>query len=59
MGLVALSARDYEGEIIGIMPEALVVYYKEFIGETIIVQDMHARKKKMSEYADAFIALPG
>ena len=59
MGLVAVTMEEHAGEVIGIVPEALLPFCDRFIGQTVVVRDMHARKQRMSEYADAFIALPG
>jgi uncharacterized protein (TIGR00730 family) len=59
MGVMALSAQEWGGDVVGIIPEALMAYHKPSIGDTVVVQDLHSRKKKMSEDADAFIALPG
>lgn len=61
MGVVADSALAAGGRVIGVIPEVLV--HRELahpdLTELHIVQNMHERKQKMSELADAFIALPG
>lgn len=61
MGIVADAALEAGGEVIGIIPEALVA--KEFAHrgctELLVVQTMHERKRLMAERADAFLALPG
>ncbi len=61
MGAVADAALEAGGEVIGVIPEFLM--RKEIghshLSELIVVESMHARKAKMSELADAFIALPG
>lgn len=61
MGLVADHALKAGGKVIGVMPELLVNQELSHMGltELHIVPDMTARKNKMSELADAFIALPG
>jgi uncharacterized protein (TIGR00730 family) len=61
MGILADTMLAAGGEVIGVIPEGLMA--KE-IGHTaltqlIVVGSMHERKTRMSELADAFIALPG
>ena len=60
MGVVADSTLAAGGRAIGVMPESLAKY--EFahphLTELYIVENMHARKIKMSELAEGFIALP-
>jgi len=61
MGALADSARATGGEVVGVMPQALV---EREIGHTGIddlrvVATMHERKALMVELADAFVALPG
>lgn len=61
MGEVAKGARSEGGHTIGVIPERLMKI--EFIdneaGEMHVVSDMRARKGKIEELADGFIALPG
>ncbi len=61
MGAVAAAVRDNGGELTGIIPEFLL--NKERAGQRsaglVITHDMHERKRKMFEMADAFVALPG
>ncbi len=61
MGEVARGARSIGGETIGVIPERLVKV--EFIDDQSskmhIVSDMRARKGKIEELSDAFVALPG
>ena len=61
MGAVADAALAAGGEVIGVIPEALVA--KEIahpgLTELRIVASMHQRKALMADLADAFIALPG
>ncbi|KAJ2725964.1 hypothetical protein GGI07_000892 [Coemansia sp. Benny D115] len=60
MGRVAQSAFDNGGDILGIVPKALVgIENSTFIGNTVVVNTMHERKSKMNDNAAAFIALPG
>ena len=61
MGKVSKSAFLNGAEVIGIIPSFLST--KEKISnqttKTIIVNDMIERKKKLYEYADSFLILPG
>ncbi|MCM3700498.1 TIGR00730 family Rossman fold protein [Paenibacillus macerans] len=61
MGTVADAALAGGGEVVGVMPTGLLHGEAAHPGltEFIEVKDMHARKAKMSELADGFIALPG
>ena len=61
MGEIAKSTLESGGEVIGVIPEALVrmeVAFKD-ISQLHVVKDMHERKAMMAELSDAFIALPG
>jgi uncharacterized protein (TIGR00730 family) len=66
MGQLARAALEAGGEVIGVIPEALMG--REVSGTRIedvgatrleIVDSMHTRKARMAELADGFIALPG
>lgn len=61
MGSVADAALAVGGEVVGVIPEALVA--KEIahpgLTELRVVGSMHERKAVMAETADAFVALPG
>lgn len=61
MGIVADSALQAGGRVVGVMPHLLV--HQELahpdLTEMHIVENMQERKLKMSELADGFIALPG
>ncbi len=61
MGVVADAALAAGGEVIGVIPDALM--RKEIGHGTLtrlhVVPSMHERKAKMAELSDAFIALPG
>ena len=61
MGVVADSTWAAGGRAIGVMPESLAEYELAHpdLTELYIVENMHARKIKMSELAEGFIALPG
>jgi uncharacterized protein (TIGR00730 family) len=61
MGALADGALEAGGEVIGVIPEFLTrkeVMHRN-LSQTIIVETMHQRKLKMSELADAVVALPG
>jgi uncharacterized protein (TIGR00730 family) len=61
MGAVAKSVLDHGGKVTGIIPEFLVAREHAMRGadNLIVTRDMHERKRKMFEMADAFVALPG
>ena len=61
MGIVAQATLAAGGQVVGIIPSALVE--KEWahhgLTELHVVDTMHERKRMMAERADAFLALPG
>jgi uncharacterized protein (TIGR00730 family) len=61
MGELSRAVSGNNGEVNGIIPEFLMV--REHALETtqglIVTRDMHERKRRMFEMADAFVALPG
>jgi uncharacterized protein (TIGR00730 family) len=61
MGIVADAVLDLGGRVDGVIPEALVnlEVAHEGVTELYRVDTMHERKAKMTELADAFLALPG
>jgi len=61
MGEVARATLEAGGRVTGIIPEFLSEREQMLreADELIITKDMHARKKLMFEYSDAFVALPG
>lgn len=61
MGVLADAALAAGGEVIGVIPEALVSAEMAHPGLTQlhVVPDMHARKALFTTLADGFIALPG
>ncbi|MFP4472132.1 MAG: TIGR00730 family Rossman fold protein [Bacteroidales bacterium] len=61
MRVIADSALEAGGEVIGVMPRHIVdreIAHQE-ITKLHIVGSMHERKAMMAELSDAFIALPG
>ncbi len=60
MGAIANAVLNHGGEVTGIIPEFLAGREHALTRGTIIVtRDLHERKQKMFEHADAFVALPG
>jgi len=61
MGLIADRVLDLGGQVYGVIPTALVELEVAHEGVTELhrVETMHERKAKMTELADAFLALPG
>ena len=61
MGILADAALEQGGEVIGVIPEALVVKEIEHRALTRleVVGSMHERKAMMADLASAFVALPG
>src|SRR5215813_3538444 len=61
MGAIANSVLDHGGTVTGIIPEFLVAREHAMRGNDnlIVTHDMHERKRKMFEMADAFVAMPG
>jgi len=60
MGALANAVLDAGGNVIGVIPEFLV--NRELAlnrGTLVVTRDMHERKLRMFEEADAFVALPG
>lgn len=61
MGAVADACLAAGGEVVGVMPQALVDREVAHTGltELHVVKSMHERKALMAELSDGFIALPG
>jgi uncharacterized protein (TIGR00730 family) len=61
MGAVADGALGAGGEVHGVIPQALVDRELAHRGvtELHVVDTLHARKARMAELSDAFVALPG
>lgn len=61
MGAVADATLAAGGEVVGVIPEALMK--KELahpgLSELVVTRSMHERKTAMAELADGFVALPG
>jgi uncharacterized protein (TIGR00730 family) len=61
MGVIANEVLRREGEVIGIIPQQIVdlEVAHDSLTELIVVDSMAARKTKLIEVSDAFIAMPG
>ena len=61
MGTIADAVMEGGGEVIGVIPEALVEreLARREVTELMVVRSMHERKAKMAEVSDAFVAMPG
>jgi uncharacterized protein (TIGR00730 family) len=61
MGIIADSVLASGGRVYGVIPKALVNLEVAHNGVTELhtVETMHERKAKMTDLADAFLALPG
>ena len=60
MGALADGALAAGGHVTGVIPRSLVDRELAHHGvDLVVVESMHERKQRMSERADAFIALPG
>lgn len=61
MGALADGALAHHGEVIGVIPQALLE--KELghrgVSELRVVRSMHERKQMMADLSDGFVALPG
>ncbi len=61
MGVLADSVLEGGGEVIGVIPRNLMdrELAHSRVTDLQVVPDMHSRKARMAEQADAFVALPG
>ncbi len=61
MGELANTVLQYNGKVIGVIPQDLVARETALheVTELRIVNSMHERKAMMSELSDGFIAMPG
>lgn len=61
MGILADACLAAGGQVVGVIPRALMEWEVGHEGLTRleIVESMHARKARMAELSDGFIALPG
>ena len=61
MGVLADAVLGAGGRVTGVIPQHLqdAEVAHGGLDELVVVDSMHARKQKMFELADAFVALPG
>ena len=61
MGAIADAALAEGGEVIGVIPEALLAreVAHEGLAKLHVVGSMHERKRLMSDLSDGFVTLPG
>jgi len=61
MGVLADAALASGGEVIGVIPRAMIAEERahHHLTELIPVESMHERKQRMAQLADSFAALPG
>jgi uncharacterized protein (TIGR00730 family) len=61
MGVVADAALAAGGEVVGVIPQQLVQWEvaHQSLTRLEVVASMHARKARMFDLSDAFVALPG
>jgi uncharacterized protein (TIGR00730 family) len=61
MGVLADAALDAGGEVVGVIPQALVdrEIAHPRVSDLRVVGSMHERKALMADLADGFVALPG
>jgi uncharacterized protein (TIGR00730 family) len=60
MGAVSEAVLQHGGKVTGIIPEFLVAReHARTSNGLVVTRDMHERKRKMFEMADAFVAMPG
>ncbi len=61
MRKLAVTVKELKGKLIGVIPQKIKDNNLacEILDELIVTPDMHTRKAKLEETADAFIALPG
>ncbi len=61
MGIMARKMKELNGKSIGVIPQ--LIFDKDLAcystNQLIVTKDMRERKEKLSQLADAFIALPG
>lgn len=58
---LADAVHENDGRVIGIIPQLIYDkgFYYHYCDELILTKDMHERKDKIIEMADAFLILPG
>ncbi len=60
LGELAKAVLDNGGQVTGVIPQFLINREHAMErGELVVTRDMHERKQRMFDLADAFVALPG
>jgi uncharacterized protein (TIGR00730 family) len=61
MGVLAEAALAADGEVIGVIPRAMIAEERAHrrLTQLIPVESMHERKHRMAQLSDSFVALPG
>ena len=61
MGTLADSVLAHGGEVLGVIPQFMIDegWCHPGLTQTVVTADMHERKERMAQEADAVIALPG
>ncbi len=61
MRKLAITVKDAGGNLVGVIPQKIKDNNLacEILDELIVTPDMHSRKAKLEDLADAFIAMPG
>ena len=61
MRKLAHTVKEHNGKLIGVIPQKIKDNNLacEIVDELIVTPDMHTRKAKLEDLADAFIAMPG
>ena len=61
MHKLAITVKESGGKLIGVIPQKIKdnKLACEIVDELIVTPDMHSRKAKLEDLADAFIAMPG
>ncbi len=61
MGALSDSVLEHGGRVLGVIPQFMIDegWCHPRLTETIVTADMHERKERMAQEADAVVALPG
>jgi uncharacterized protein (TIGR00730 family) len=61
MGALADAVLKDGGTVLGVIPDFLTKWEvaHSAVTEMVVTQDMHSRKRRMAEEADAFVTMPG
>lgn len=65
MGAVSQAVMEYNGQVVGVIPESLYSHvqsvggHNDHCSEVVRVHTMHDRKQRLYQMSSAFVALPG